>query len=66
MTENWLNLEGNVVIVTGGSSGIGESIVKELLELGVCTVNADIHPGKTEHENLFNCHHGSRHGPHAS
>ena len=53
MTENWLNLEGNVVIVTGGSSGIGESIVKELLELGVYTVNADIHPGKTEHENLL-------------
>ena len=37
MTENWLNLEGSVVIVTGGSSGIGESIVNELLELGVNT-----------------------------
>ncbi len=53
MTENWLNLEGSVVIVTGGSSGIGESIIKELLELGVYAVNADIHPGKTEHENLL-------------
>ena len=53
MTENWLNLEGSVVIVTGGSSGIGESIVNELLELGVNTVNADIHQGKTVHENLL-------------
>ena len=53
MAENWLNLSNQVVIVTGGSSGIGESIVKELLTQGVKVVNADIHSGKTEHENLF-------------
>ena len=53
MAENWLNLSNQIVIVTGGSSGIGESIVKELLTQGVKVVNADIHSGKTEHENLF-------------
>ena len=34
MSENWLNLNEKVYIVTGGSSGIGEAIVKELLNDG--------------------------------
>ena len=53
MTENWLNLSNKVVIVTGGASGIGESIVKELLEQGAKVVNADINSGKTENNNLL-------------
>ena len=30
MSENWLNLNEKVYIVTGGSSGIGEASVNEL------------------------------------
>lgn len=32
--SKWINLEDKVVIVTGGSSGIGEQIVKDLLNCG--------------------------------
>lgn len=47
----WLGIEGKVAIVTGGSSGIGAAIVKELCELGVKVVNADINDGEYNHEN---------------
>ena len=33
--EEWLNLKGKTAIVTGGSSGIGASIIEELCGLGV-------------------------------
>lgn len=49
---DWLGIKGQVAIVTGGSSGIGAAIVKELCELGVNVVNADIREGKYQHENL--------------
>lgn len=49
---DWLNIEGRVVIVTGGSSGIGETIVKELCHLGMRVINADIQEGKFQHDNL--------------
>lgn len=49
---DWLNIKGRVVMVTGGSSGIGETIVKELCDLGMRVINADIQEGKFEHENL--------------
>jgi sorbitol-6-phosphate 2-dehydrogenase len=42
--ENWLNLDGKVIIVTGGASGIGYAVVEELLADGakvvVCDINA--------------------------
>lgn len=42
----WLDIHGKVAIITGGSSGIGLAIVKELLDLGVKTVNADLAPNE--------------------
>ena len=43
--ENWLNLDGKVIIVTGGASGIGYAVVEELLADGakvvVCDINAN-------------------------
>ena len=43
--ESWLNLEGKVVIVTGGASGIGYAVVEEFLKDGakvvVCDINQD-------------------------
>ena len=39
--SDWLSLLGKTIIVTGGSSGIGEAIVKELLQNGANVVNGD-------------------------
>ncbi|SJZ74385.1 sorbitol-6-phosphate 2-dehydrogenase [Pilibacter termitis] len=51
--SDWLGIKDEVVVVTGGSSGIGEAIVEELLEQGVKVANLDLHEGKIQHENLF-------------
>lgn len=50
---DWLDVAGKKVIVTGGSSGIGASIVAELLDQGVIVANFDIQAGKQVHENLY-------------
>lgn len=42
MKENWLNLEGNVVVVTGGASGIGKHVVNSLSEVGATPVIVDM------------------------
>ena len=39
---DWLNLEGKVVIVTGGASGIGNHVVSTLKDAGATPVIADI------------------------
>lgn len=49
----WLNIRDKVAIVTGGSSGIGETVIKELCQLGVKVVNADLKEGYFCHENLL-------------
>ena len=44
MNQSWLGLEGKVVIVTGGASGIGYAIVKEMLADGANVVVCDMNP----------------------
>lgn len=51
--KDWLNIENKVVIVTGGSSGIGEAVVKELLKEGVKVANLDLQNNAFQHENLI-------------
>lgn len=57
--QTWLNLQEKVIIVTGGASGIGLEIVKELLAQGARVQMADIHAGDNEYEN----HHGYQFWP---
>ncbi|MCB5953841.1 SDR family oxidoreductase [Enterococcus sp. CWB-B31] len=51
--KDWLNIAGKKVIVTGGSSGIGASIVDALLEEGVSVANFDLKESSKKHENLM-------------
>ncbi|MZZ58235.1 SDR family NAD(P)-dependent oxidoreductase [Enterococcus mundtii] len=50
---NWLNIEGETIIVTGGSSGIGKSIVESLLEQHVNVANFDIKDSTLKHQRLL-------------
>ncbi len=42
MDKNWLELEGKVVIVTGGASGIGKHVVERLMGVGANAVIVDM------------------------
>lgn len=50
MKESWLGLEGKVAIVTGGSSGIGLQVAKELAANGAKVVVADLNGKEGEQE----------------
>ena len=41
MSNSWLDLENKVVVVTGGASGIGKHICKQLKEVGANVVVSD-------------------------
>lgn len=51
MASNWLGIEEKVVILTGGSSGIGKSIVESLLNNGAVVYNADLRNSDINHRN---------------
>lgn len=50
---NWLEISGKVYIVTGGSSGIGKSIIDELLADNAKVVNADLHDDERDSNNYL-------------
>ncbi|ANK60541.1 MULTISPECIES: SDR family oxidoreductase [Loigolactobacillus] len=52
MAIDWLKLQGKTIIVTGGSSGIGDAIVQELINQGVSVINADLREGQFKADNL--------------
>ncbi len=54
-SKSWLGVEENIVIVTGGASGIGKHIVEQLINVGVKVVVSDLNVETGEGENgVFN------------
>lgn len=47
---NWLDIQDKVYVVTGGSSGIGASIVQRLLEVGAKVANFDLVDQENQNE----------------
>lgn len=54
MSNSWLDLENKVVIVTGGASGIGKHICKQLKEVGANVVISDLSVETGESDGVFN------------
>lgn len=51
--SEWLDLKDKVYVVTGGSSGIGYSIIEGLLEVGTKVANFDIAPSDIDNDNYL-------------
>jgi sorbitol-6-phosphate 2-dehydrogenase len=51
MSSSWLGLEGKVVIVTGGASGIGLNITNGLINKGAKVVVADLNGEEGQQSN---------------
>ena len=54
MSDNWLNLNGKTVIVTGGNSGIGKHIADELRKNSANVVVADLSVETGKGEGVYN------------
>lgn len=54
--SDWLGLDSKTIVVTGGSSGIGAAIVKELINNGATVVNGDLKEGDFKDPNLKYVH----------
>ncbi|MGQ5708277.1 SDR family oxidoreductase [Lactobacillus sp. PSON] len=54
--KDWLNIKDRVYIVTGGSSGIGAAIVKELADEGAIVIDADLNEPKNMDNRIIYCH----------
>ena len=50
---NWLDIQDKVYVVTGGSSGIGASIVQRLLEVGAKVANFDLVDQENQNESYL-------------
>ncbi|MEB6231467.1 SDR family oxidoreductase [Mammaliicoccus sciuri] len=53
MSNNWLEIERKVIIVTGGTSGIGRQIVNTLLENGAIVYNVDLKDNPIDNEHYY-------------
>lgn len=52
--DSWLDLKKKTIIVTGGSTGIGRSIVERLLDNGAIVINFDLaDPDPIQNKNYF-------------
>jgi sorbitol-6-phosphate 2-dehydrogenase len=52
--ENWLNINGKTIIVTGGNSGIGLHIANQLKQNGANVVIADLNVETGNNNGVFN------------
>lgn len=50
--SDWLGIKGKTFLVTGGSSGIGQAIITELLAAGAQVINADLQGSVQLHPRL--------------
>ncbi|MDU9352097.1 SDR family oxidoreductase [Staphylococcus warneri] len=49
--KDWLNIKDNVVVITGGSSGIGSAIVSSQLDEGAIVYNLDLNNSEVNKKN---------------
>lgn len=49
--KDWLNIKDNVVVITGGSSGIGSAIVSSQLDEGAIVYNLDLNNSEVNEKN---------------
>lgn len=53
MSDKWLSLDGKVIIVTGGSVGIGGHVTSNLVKNGAQVINFDLHSNDEQNESVY-------------